>query len=309
MRLDLNTIKSCIYGGAIGDALGMSVECVAREAVRQMDFKEIESKINWFTDDTSLTLASMDAIVKSGFKLETFMENFADWFYEGKYTTLGYPYGYGKGTKNAIEKFVKTGNVKNCGGTSIDNNGNGALMRITPVCLALIEKNKNIDECVTILNNITGITHNHNISKMANVMYFAFLKGLLIRYDKLEGLRYMQELNYEKYFDKETISFYKDLLENKIIFEPEDKRNFGVIETLKSVIYCIMNNTNYEDSIKCAINLGYDTDTIAAITGNIAGILYGYETIPVNWLEDLQGKDIIDKMIKKFSKKLLKESD
>ena len=100
LKLNSNIIKNTIYGGAIGDALGMPVECVARDVVRLMDFKEIESKINWFTDDTSMTLASMDALVKSDFKLETFMENFVEWFYNGKYTTLGYPYGYGKGTKN-----------------------------------------------------------------------------------------------------------------------------------------------------------------------------------------------------------------
>lgn len=303
LKLNSNIIKNTIYGGAIGDALGMPVECVARDVVRLMDFKEIESKINWFTDDTSMTLASMDALVKSDFKLETFMENFVEWFYNGKYTTLGYPYGYGKGTKNAIAKYFYTGNVNTCGGTDINNNGNGALMRITPVCLALLATQNNWDIIVSILNSITGLTHNHNISKMANVMYCAFLYELIESRDKRIAYRYMINFDYERYFDKETISHFKDLLKIDYDIEPEDKRNFGAVETLKCVIYSIMNNNNFKDSIICAINLGYDTDTIAAITGNLAGILYGYENIPKNWLRKLQGKDLINKFIKDFSNK------
>ena len=77
----------------------------------------------------------MDALVKSGFKRETFMNNFVDWLYYGAYTTLGYAYGCGKGTKSAINKFIKTNNVSNCGNDSFENNGNGALMRISPTAL------------------------------------------------------------------------------------------------------------------------------------------------------------------------------
>ena len=302
-------IKSIIYGGAIGDALGMSVECVAREVVRQMNFAEIEKKINWFTDDTSMTLASMDALIKSDFKLETFMDNFIEWLYNGEYTTLGYPYGYGKGTKNAIEKYYYTGDIKTCGGTSFNNNGNGALMRITPVCLALLGTKENWDEIVTILNDITGLTHNHNISKMANVMYFVFLKYLIETKNKFTAYKYMRNFNYKKYFDNETINYFKDIFKENYNIEPKDKRNFGVIETLRSAIYCIMNNDNFKDSIICAIKLGYDTDTIASITGNLAGVLYDYEKIPGNWLEKLQGKKLINKFIIEFSNKYGKESD
>ena len=45
-----------------------------------------------------------------------------------------------------------------------------------------------------------------------------------------------------------------------------------------------------------AVNLGDDTDTVAAIAGGLAGALYGLDAIPIDWLEKLKKKDYIEKM-------------
>ena len=46
-----------------------------------------------------------------------------------------------------------------------------------------------------------------------------------------------------------------------------------------------------------AVNLGHDTDTTAAITGGLAGIIYGYDNIPKDWIEKLQRKDLIEECL------------
>ena len=69
--INFDLIKGAIYGGAVGDALGVPVECRTRTDVRNTSFKKIEKELSFFSDDTSLTLASMDALVKSDFKRET----------------------------------------------------------------------------------------------------------------------------------------------------------------------------------------------------------------------------------------------
>lgn len=307
--INFDLIKGTIYGGAVGDALGVPVECRTRTDVRNTSFRKIEKELSFFSDDTSLTLASMDALVKSDFKRETFMKNFINWLYYGNYTTLGYAYGYGKGTKNAIDKFIKTNNVSNCGNDSFENNGNGALMRISPVCLALLSEEHNWNTIVTRLKNITALTHSHQISLLGNLIYFVFFKTLIETKDKYIAYDNMRNFDYSKWFDNVTINFYDKLLNGNCNTEPEDKRNFYVIDTLISVIYCIMNNNNFEDSIKCAIKLGYDTDTVAAITGNLAGALYGYNSIPKKWLKRLEGKNLLDISIKMFNDKFGKERD
>ena len=61
-----------------------------------------------------------------------------------------------------------------------------------------------------------------------------------------------------------------------------------------------MKNNNYKDSVLCAINLGFDTDTLGAITGSIAGILYGIEDIPKKWMNDLKNKELINELLNKY---------
>ena len=47
-----------------------------------------------------------------------------------------------------------------------------------------------------------------------------------------------------------------------------------------------------------AVNLGGDTDTVAAVAGGLAGALYGYDSIPEAWRETLAGRDYIEDMCK-----------
>ena len=78
------------------------------------------------------------------------------------------------------------------------------------------------------------------------------------------------------------------------ILEDDIKSTGYVVDTLEASIWCILHTDNYKDCVLKAINLGGDTDTIAAVSGGLAGIIYGYEDIPIKWINNLQRKDIID---------------
>ena len=57
----------------------------------------------------------------------------------------------------------------------------------------------------------------------------------------------------------------------------------------------MLNSSSYPESVLNAVNLGGDTDTTAAVTGGFAGIYYGVENIPQEWVEQIARKqDIID---------------
>ena len=73
-----------------------------------------------------------------------------------------------------------------------------------------------------------------------------------------------------------------------------------VIDTLEASLWCIFNTTNYKEAVLKAANLGDDTDTVGAITGGLAGIIYGYDTIPSEWLEVLARKDDIIELADKL---------
>ena len=81
----------------------------------------------------------------------------------------------------------------------------------------------------------------------------------------------------------------------------KDIRSTGyVIDTLEASLWCVFNTTNYKDAVLKAVNLGDDTDTVGTITGGLAGIIYGYDTIPSEWLEVLAKKDDIIQLADKL---------
>ena len=77
-----------------------------------------------------------------------------------------------------------------------------------------------------------------------------------------------------------------------------------VVSSLEASLWSILNTDSYEDAVLKAINLGGDTDTIGAITGSMAGIIYGRKNIPSRWLNKLKRKDYIEDMCIKFGQSL-----
>lgn len=72
-----------------------------------------------------------------------------------------------------------------------------------------------------------------------------------------------------------------------------------VRHTLEASIWCLLNTSSYSEAVLTAVNLGGDTDTTAAVTGGLAGILYGYKAIPREWIATLKNKECIDSILNK----------
>lgn len=70
-----------------------------------------------------------------------------------------------------------------------------------------------------------------------------------------------------------------------------------MVDTLEAALWCLLNTSSYGEAILKAVNLGNDTYTIAAVTGGVAGIFYGYENIPDKWKSKIQRKDLIDSLL------------
>jgi ADP-ribosyl-[dinitrogen reductase] hydrolase len=74
-----------------------------------------------------------------------------------------------------------------------------------------------------------------------------------------------------------------------------------VVHALEAALWAIDETKNFEDALILAVNLADDSDTVGAVTGQLAGALYGYAMIPERWLAPLAWRDdmiaIADKLI------------
>lgn len=87
-------------------------------------------------------------------------------------------------------------------------------------------------------------------------------------------------------------------------FDRDEIKSSGyVVDTLEAAVWCFLNSCSYRECVLLAVNLGSDTDTVAAVAGGLAGIYYGCggkNGIPDEWIAQIPRKDWIKGLCDKF---------
>ena len=154
-------------------------------------------------------------------------------------------------------------------------------------------------ECI---KRASSLTHAHNRSIMGCYIYgycLSFLLKEATRESLIAGIKFAgEDLDYLPEFEH-----YKRIFDSN--FEKltiDDIKSTGyVVDTLEAALWCALTTDNYRDCVLKAVNLGDDTDTVAAVAGGLAGALYGYDAIPKEWLDTLKRRDYIEEMCERAS--------
>ena len=256
----MTKLRDAIYGFAVADALGVPFEFKKRGTFICSDcvgFGSWNKEAGTWSDDTSMTLATCKSIKdKNKIDIEDIRKNFKDWLFNDDFTADGKVFDVGGTTREAL--------TLNQGMVDYYSNGNGSLMRILPLAFT------NASDAE--IEEISAITHAHEISKKACLDY-VHLSRKLIAGENIEDLGF-DEIKKKKEDEIQSTGF--------------------VLHTLEAAIWCILNTSSYKEAVLKAVNLGDDTDTTAAVTGGLAGIIYGYDEIPRKWIDKLKNKKLID---------------
>ena len=311
-----NLIKSTIFGVCVGDAMGVPVEFKKREDLKKLPVTGYLEFMSWnqpkgtWSDDSSLTLCLADELSK-GYDLEKIGQSFVKWVKYGHWTAHGKLFDIGGTTRHAIARLIKGESAKFSGNIFEEDNGNGSLMRILPLAFYL-KNEENIEKIYLTVKEVSSITHGHFRSVFACFMYIVFAIELIKGNSKKEAYVYMQKITLKfaenQEFNPKEIELFERILKDDISTFPEDeiKSSGYVLHSLEASLWCFLNSENYSEAVLKAVNLGEDTDTTAAITGGIAGIFYGFENIPVEWVADLVRKEDIEKLCIKLENKLMR---
>ena len=231
-----------------------------------------------WSDDTSMVLATLDSLKSNDGKivLKDMFERFNYWLLYGDYTAHGEVFDAGIATCKALQ----TGKSQ----TGEYDNGNGSLMRILPLAFVPCTDDE--------IRAVSAITHGHRISMDACVIYVHIAKRLLAGESICEIIPTLQ---YDKPFDR--------LHRIDQISTSEIKSSGYVVDTLEAALWAVSHKSNNADKEKSfrndlldAVNLGQDTDTVGAVAGGLAGIIYGLDEVS-DWVETLQNREELERYL------------
>lgn len=230
-----------MLGAIIGDLAGSIYEFEQVKNCHKIKINNVIEDNSFFSDDTILTVAIADAILNN-VDYESKLKEYA--LYYADKIPQGIPYFKTMFSPN----FIKWAN-SNYQGVS---NGNGAMMRISPVGFLF-----NTEEDV-IKNSYLATIPSHNCTE---AIKSAKIISLIILYAR-QGMSKKQILN---------------KLNLKITKPNIDKFNYTCLDTIDICLYSLFNSNSFEESIRTAITFGGDTDTNACIVGSMAEALFGID--------------------------------
>lgn len=282
-------LKGAMLGLIVADALGVPYESCKRDTFKvtgMTGYGHHNQPAGTWSDDSSMTLATLDSFIKTEkLDLHDIMQRFKAWFEEGEYCPYGECFDIGHTVAQALERYdpsKKHSKPTKCGGRDFYDNGNGSLMRILPI--AFVEHK---DQDVL---DLSSLTHAHEITLMACRLYIQIAENLMSGMSKDDAVKNLTGC----YDECEKIPVMKD-------YPVERIRSSGyVIDSFEAAVWSFVNSESYSECVIKAIELGGDTDTVAAIAGGLAGIYYGIGSekgIPEEWIDALARKEWIMEMI------------
>ena len=260
-------MKAALVGLAIGDALGTTLEFGPRntkESHRNMlGGGPFDMPPGGWTDDTSMALCLAESLMRChGFDPADLMRRFCNWWQVGYLSHNGVCFDIGNTTRAALHRFLTDGNAF-AGDPSSEAAGNGSLMRLAPVAIYYAAERTQAEE---IARQQSATTH----AAPQCLAACAEFCGLLI--DAFEGTATIVS-----HHTDETVS-----------------SSGYVVDTLEAAIWSVATTDSFENALIRAVNLGDDADTVGAVTGQLAGAVYGFEAIPDRWLQALVWRDKIE---------------
>ena len=302
-----NRARGSLYGLAIGDALGAPLEflVIAEDDAYLTDYVtggKHRVKKGEYTDDTSMALALTDSLLTDGFNLESQLDNYVLWQTRGKYSSRGYCFDIGISTSIALNKYKLNQKFKSVN-TDSKHSGNGSLMRLAPVPLFYfkygIEEmvNKSVDSSLT--------THGSDVT-LDCIKYFVVIYNKILKGEKDKDKLIKLTEDEMAQFNIRNLTLIELL--HELDFKSQKikklKTDGFVLYSLILSLYCFYYSDDFEDAVLEAVNLGGDADTNGAITGQLAGAYYGYNSIPEKFINGLNPKKLLDTYFEPFVDRL-----
>lgn len=253
-----------MWGAIIGDLAGSIYEYEQMKTVKSVENKEMIKENSFFSDDTILTIAILDAI-ENDKDYEKYLRIYGDKYslykpeYKPYFETIFSP-GFTKWVNNE-----KEGN----------STGNGAMMRISSVGY-MFDSEEDV-----IKNSRLATIPSHNSEE---AIQCAKIIALIIYYAR-------KGLSKDEIIDKLNINLQ---------YKPFETFNLTCNATIDNCLYALFTSNSFEESINKIISYGGDTDTNACIVGSMAEAMFGIDIELINKAKRKIPKEFIEVLEKAY---------
>ena len=276
-----------LLGLAIGDAIGTTGEFKARDSYAELTGPvgggPFRLEPGQWTDDTSMALCLADTLLcNGGLNEKDLMDRFVQWRDHKGYSCTGRCFDIGMTVSKALSRYQATDDPR-AGSTDPYSAGNGSLMRLSPVAIRYWG---DAAQAADVARRQSVTTH----AAPAAVEACAFYATLLV--EAIRGAERASVLAPRDWSAEPSVhAIARGGWRGK---DRRDIKSSGyVIHSLEAALWAVGTTESFAEAVLTAANLGDDADTVAAITGQLAGALYGASAIPRDWLDVLAWREEI----------------
>lgn len=287
----LDRAKGSILGLVAADALGSTVEFTSPAEIKQKFGPAGQTEmrgggfLNWatgdYTDDSQMMLCLLESLVAtnreipSGLDVEDLGRRFVAW-YDSRPPDIGIT------VSQALARLKSGTPAAFSGDANPQSQANGAVMRCAPVAV-LWHRPSRRPELVRDSLLSAAPTHRSPIAAGACVVANVLIAELI------SGKPFETALAQAK--TAAGPEWQSVLDEWEKAGRPHRGNSGWALSTVLTALHCILTTSTFEEAVVKAVNGGDDADTVGAVTGEIAGALYGYAAIPERWLRVLKDRE------------------
>ncbi len=277
-----------LLGLAVGDALGTTLEFRARDSYPPLTDMVGGGPFGLapgeWTDDTAMALALGESLLARGdLDLGDLMNRFVDWWRHGYCSCTGTCFDIGIATSRALQRYLDTGDPR-AGATDPNSAGNGCIMRLAPVAIRWLHDPIRLRQAA---RDQARTTHGAPECLDASALFAGILARAIGSGNRDEALAMPDEPAATPALAAVVAGGWRGKRRHEI------SAAGWVTATFEAALWAVSTTETFEGAVLAAANLGEDADTVAAVTGQIAGALYGAAAIPPAWRRKLSWHDQI----------------
>ena len=277
-----------MIGLAIGDALGTTNEFSKGDDIKIIDDiiggGPFDLEPGQWTDDTSMALCLANSIVQKNFDMKDQLYSYLKWLENGYMSSTGSCFDIGDQTYRSLQNFKNTQSPLSTF-THFSMSGNGGIMRLAPV---VVKYRDDVYNCSFAAEMQSATTHSSLICREAAALMAEVMFNSINRLDHEPKNSVLRASKARAYITPQIFEINTGLYKDKP-FDQVFSQNGYVASSLEFALWCFYNTSSFDECVLLAANSGGDSDTNAAIAGQIAGAFYGFRSIPEEWVSILYG--------------------